>query len=151
MEKPTSLSLLFKTRDYRRSDYQAVRRLWKETGLAYPVRGDNVRTIQDTLSTGGKLLLLEESNTGIVCGTSWMTCDGRRIHLHHFGILPGFQGKGLSKLLLEASLKFVKKKNLQVKIEVHQDNFKAISLYSRYGFKKLGDYDVYIIRNINEI
>ncbi len=151
MKKVASLSGHFKTRDYRKSDYQAVSRLWEETELTHPVRGDSEKTIQDTLSTGGKLIILEEAETGAVCGTSWMTCDGRRIHLHHFGILPDYQGKGLSKLLLEASLNYIKGKNLQVKIEVHRNNFKAISLYNKYGFKKLGDYDIYIIRNINEI
>lgn len=151
MKKDISASGPFKTRDYREADYQAVRRLWEETGLSHPVRGDDEKTILETLSTGGKLILLEEEKTGMICGTSWMTCDGRRIHLHHFGILPGFQGKGLSKSLLEASLEYVKEKNLQVKIEVHRDNFKAINLYNKYGFQKLGEYDVYIIRNINEI
>jgi ribosomal protein S18 acetylase RimI-like enzyme len=80
-----------------------------------------------------------------------MTFDGRRIHLHHFGILPRYQGKGLSKILLEASLKHVKEQGYQVKLEVHKTNEKAAGLYEQYGFRRLGDYDVYIIRDLNEI
>jgi len=83
-----------------------------------------------------------------VIGSSWMTFDGRRIHLHHFGILPSYQGRGLSKPLLERSLDFVKSKGYQVKLEVHKSNKKAIELYKKYGFKYLGDYDVYIIRDL---
>ena len=141
----------FNIRDYRQDDYQDVSKLWEITGLGYTIRGDNENIILNTIKAGGKLLILEDTSTGAVCGTSWMTCDGRRIHLHHFGIHPDYQGKGLSKMLLADSLAFVKDKKLQVKIEVHQENLKAIKLYTKYGFKRLGDYDIYIIRDLNEI
>jgi N6-L-threonylcarbamoyladenine synthase len=71
--------------------------------------------------------------------------------MHHFGILPDFQGLGLSGLLMEASLKFVKRKGCQVKLEVHSSNVKAIHLYKKAGFTPLGDYDVYIIRDISKL
>jgi len=80
-----------------------------------------------------------------------MTFDGRRIHLHHFGILPEYQGKGLANILMRASLKFVKSKGYQVKLEVHQSNSKAINLYKNSGFEYLGDYDIYIIRDISKV
>lgn len=114
-------------------------------------RGDNKQTIEDSIQIGGTLLILEEKSSGKVCGTSWMTFDGRRIFLHHFGILPEYQGKGLSNILMKASLKFVKTKGYQVKLEVHKSNFKAISLYKKSGFEYLGDYDIYIIRDISKI
>ncbi len=57
----------------------------------------------------------------------------------------------MSKPLLRASLKIVKELGLQVKLEVHVDNAKAIHFYEKAGFKRLGDYDVYIIRDLNEI
>jgi ribosomal protein S18 acetylase RimI-like enzyme len=80
-----------------------------------------------------------------------MTYDGRRIHLHHFGILPEFQGQGLSKLLMDESLGFIRKKGTQVKLEVHRSNVKAINLYKKTGFTSLGDYDVYIIRDVQDL
>ncbi len=61
---------------------------------------------------------LRSKDKGNICGTSWMTNDGRRILLHHFGILPEYQGKGYSKILLKESLRYVKKTGLQVKLEV---------------------------------
>lgn len=66
--------------------------------------------------------------------------------MHHFGISPDFQGKGLAGRLLNESLEFVRKKGCQVKIEVHRNNHRAVSLYKKAGFEYLGDYDVYIIR-----
>ena len=141
----------FLIRDYRLSDYLEVNRIWELTGLGYSGRGDDDKTIADTINAGGRLLVLEDTSAGLICGTSWMTCDGRRIHLHHFAIKPDYQGKGLSKILLADSLRFVKEKKLQVKIEVHSENTKALNLYRKFGFKHLGDYDIYIIRDLNDI
>jgi ribosomal protein S18 acetylase RimI-like enzyme len=138
----------FIIREYRKGDFNAISHLWTQTGMGNPKRGDNAKIIEDSIRIGGKLLLLEEKSSAKICGTSWMTFDGRRIHLHHFGILPEFQGKGLSKMLLDESLKFVKKKGFQVKLEVQKTNTKAINLYKKAGFEYLGDYDVYIIRNL---
>ena len=119
--------------------------------MGNPARGDSSDTIKRTLQMGGKLLVMKSKSTGKICGTSWMTYDGRRILLHHFGILPEFQGKGLSKILLGESLKFVKSKDTQVKLEVHSDNSKAIELYRKFGFKLLGDFNVYIIRDVSNL
>lgn len=88
---------------------------------------------------------------GKICGTCWMTCDGRRIHLHHFGIHPDYQGRKLSWLLLKESFRFIKQKGYQVKLEVNRNNIKAINLYKKAGFNYLGDYDVYIIRDLSVI
>ena len=57
----------------------------------------------------------------------------------------------MSKPLLRESLKIAKEIGLQVKLEVHQHNGRAISLYKNAGFQRLGDYDVYIIRDLSEI
>jgi ribosomal protein S18 acetylase RimI-like enzyme len=53
--------------------------------------------------------------------------------------------------LLDASLKLAKSFGMQIKLEVHKENSKAIGLYTKAGFTYLGDYDVYIIRNISSI
>lgn len=138
----------YRVRDYTSDDYPDVMRIWEVTSLGSPERGDNKEIIEQSLDMGGRLLLLVNDDQGAVIGTSWMTFDGRRIHMHHFGIDPLFQGQGLSKILLEESLKHVREKGYQVKIEVHKSNTRAIKLYLGMGFKHLGDYDVYIIRDI---
>lgn len=143
-------SLNIVIRDYRASDYPALCDLWVATDVGRPDRGDDNETILRSVALGGKMLIMEDEQ-GFLIGSSWMTFDGRRIHLHHFAILPSHQGRGLSKPLLRESLSFVKEKGYQVKLEVHQSNHKAINLYKKAGFKYLGDYDVYIIRDINSI
>jgi ribosomal protein S18 acetylase RimI-like enzyme len=140
----------YTVRDYKSDDFPDVVRIWEATSMGSPERGDNQDIIEQSIRIGGRLLLLIEDATGKVTGTSWMTFDGRRIHLHHFGIDPPYQGRGLSKILLGESLRHVRKKGYQVKIEVHRSNIKAINLYLGMGFKQLGDYDVYIIRDVRE-
>jgi ribosomal protein S18 acetylase RimI-like enzyme len=139
-----------RVRDYHYEDYPSVIRIWEETGMGGPERGDNDETIGRSISIGGRLLILENSEGNIV-GTSWMTFDGRRIHLHHFGILKKYQGLGLSKLLLDKTLEHVKDTGYQVKLEVHKTNEIAISLYKKAGFSYLGDYLVFIIRDTDSI
>ncbi|TAL62291.1 MAG: GNAT family N-acetyltransferase [Bacteroidetes bacterium] len=141
----------FLIRHYSEEDYDEIVRLWELTDLGNPERDDSRNTIKRTIEMGGCLLVMETKSNGQICGTSWMTTDGRRIMLHHFGILPEYQGNGLSKILLKKSLQFVKEKGHQVKLEVHSTNLKAINLYKKSGFVHLGEYNVYIIRDISKI
>jgi ribosomal protein S18 acetylase RimI-like enzyme len=138
-------------RDYQEEDYNEIVKFWILTDMGNPERGDTRETIKRTLDLGGKLLVMEAKSTRQICGTSWMTYDGRRIVLHHFGILPECQGKGLSKILLKDSLQFVKHIGTQVKLEVHSTNLKAINLYKKFGFVHLGEYKVYIIRDVSNL
>jgi ribosomal protein S18 acetylase RimI-like enzyme len=141
-------------RDYMESDYYDVARLWLLTDLGNPVRGDTNEVIKRTIQLGGKFLVLEsesEDQIKTIVGTLWMTNDGRRILLHHFGILPEFQGKGYSELLLKEALRYVKKSGLQVKLEVHSSNIRAINLYNKFGFKHLMGYEIYLIRDLSKL
>lgn len=141
-----SLKNNYHIRDYRIEDYFKIIPLWESLDLERPERGDNQEIIENTIKGGGKLIILEDIKTGEIIGTSWITNDQRRLYLHHFGIKTALQGKGLSKPLLEESLKFAKACGLQIKIEVHKTNTVALELYKKYSFKYLGDYEVYIIR-----
>jgi len=136
-------------RDYHDEDFPAVEEIWRVTGMGSAQRGDGPGVISRTLACGGKLLVMEEKSTNKVIGTSWLTNDGRRIYLHHFGIHPDFQGKGLGHLLADASIQYAKSCGLQIKLEVHKDNSKAVDLYKKHGFAYLGDYHVYIIRSFS--
>lgn len=137
----------FVIRDFEAADFEKVAALWEATGLGGAVRGDDASVVLRTLAHGAVFLVLESTSTKAIGGTSWMTQDARRIYLHHFGIAPGFQGRGLGKALLAASLERVRGTALQIKLEVHRGNEAAIALYRRFGFTPLGDYDSYIVRD----
>lgn len=89
-----------------------------------------------------------EGRPGLIIGSSWLTGDGRRTYLHHFAIHPDYQGRGLSKSLMDSSMAYCREAGLQVKLEVHADNFKAMGLYKSYGFGVLENYRVLINRDI---
>jgi ribosomal-protein-alanine N-acetyltransferase len=138
----------FEIRDYKDEDYKDLIHLWELTDLGSPARGDDNTVIHRTIQLGGKLLVMIQLSTLKLIGCSWMSSDGRRVYIHHFGIHPDFQGQGLSKPLMNASMDFINELGQQVKLEVHKGNVKAINLYKKFGFKYLGDYLVYIIRDI---
>jgi len=141
-----------KVRPYRSGDFPGIMELWTVTGLSRPERGDDEATVERSIAMGGEMFVMtDEDDGGKITGTAWLTFDGRRIHMHHFGIIPEHQGKGLSAYLLRESLRFVREKGFQVKLEVHRTNEAAVRLYKKAGFEYLGDYDVYIIRDIQSI
>lgn len=136
----------YRIRDFCERDFSMVESLWDETGMGGKMRGDDLNIILDTIMLGGRLIVLENIGSKEIIGTSWLTIDGRRMYMHHFGIKPLYQKQGLAKLLLEESLRIARETGLQIKIEVHKENQAAIGLYKKYGFKYLGDYIVMIIR-----
>ncbi|HOW51375.1 MAG TPA: N-acetyltransferase [bacterium] len=135
-------------RDYRPADWTAVEALWVATGMGGSYRGDTPEVVQRTIAGGGRLLVMERRDTGAVVGTAWLTHDYRRSYLHHFGILPAYQGKKLANDLMAATLAAAKEMGYQCKLEVHRQNTPAVTLYRKNGFQYLGDYDVYIIRDL---
>lgn len=116
--------------------------------MVMPGRGDSAGVIERTLRQEfARLILLEEGAGSRIVGTSWITCDGRRLLLHHFAVELSLQGRGLSKILLQATLEHVRAAGLPMKLEVARTNTRAVDLYKRAGFESLGDYEVYILRD----
>lgn len=138
-------------RDYIQEDFPKLFNLWMELDMSSKERGDSNQIILQTIAHGGRLIILEEPETGIIAGSSWMTFDGRRIFLHHFGIAKSFQRKGWGMKLAIESLKFAKLKGYQVKLEVHKNNLPAITLYEKLGFIAFTDYNIYMIREPDKI
>jgi ribosomal protein S18 acetylase RimI-like enzyme len=135
-------------RDYTGSDYPGLIKLWKETGIGSPERGDNEKVIRNCLKIGGKLFIMEDTKTGIIIGSAWITFDGRRMMMHHFAIKPDYQGKKLGNWLGDECMEYLKKAGYQVKLEVHKENMVARKLYKKLGFFAYTSYDIFRIRDI---
>jgi ribosomal protein S18 acetylase RimI-like enzyme len=138
-------------RDYHPNDYKQLLHLWDELDMSPRERGDTPEVIERTIGMGGKLIVMEEPGTGAIAGSSWMTFDGRRFFLHHFGIQKIHQRKGWGMKLAVESLKFIKEKGCQVKLEVHRENIAAVKLYKKCGFTPFPDYELYMLRKPGEI
>ncbi len=137
-------------REFAPDDFPAVEAFWNENGLGGSHRGDTPEVICNTIKSGAHLLLMID-DCNILVGTSWLTNDRRRTYLHHFGIAGSHRGRGLAKLLLEKSIEIARADGYQIKIEVHRDNLPALKLYADAGFCPLGDYDVFIIRDLSAL
>ena len=60
--------------------------------------------------------------------------------LYEIAVKKDFQGKGLSKNLMEFFLEYLKQRNVRtVFLELNKINSKAISLYQKYGFETYGN------------
>lgn len=138
-------------RDYCREDYPQIIELWAETCLLKPERNDTQQNLEDCLTIGGKFLVMFDSVANILVGSSWMTFDGRRIFMHHFGIKPVYQQKGLGTKLAKASLSYIYSCGYQVKLEVHKENHIAKHLYEKLGFFAYTNYDIYMVRDVQHI
>lgn len=137
-------------REFCDNDYEGLMQVWEATGIGSKARGDDLSVIKQTLKPGGKLWIAEHAPTGNIVGTSWLTNDGRRLHLHHIGVLREFRNQGLGTALTQEAINYAKDQHMQIKLEVHETNRNAITIYERLGFKRLGDYDIYIIRSFDK-
>lgn len=78
------------------------------------------------------------SCNGEPCGYGQLVSNRSTTYLVNFGITPDFQGRGLAHRLLDELLILAKEKGIsQIMLEVYEDNFKAIGLYEKHGFKTL--------------
>ncbi|KAH3745737.1 GNAT family N-acetyltransferase [Pelomyxa schiedti] len=145
------------------ADFSSVSALWMLCDLGNPTRGDNKSVVDRCVSMGGGLFIVEEeprqvgdpacvSSSASECiATAWVSSDGRRLFLHHFGVTPGRQRQGIGRALLKTVLDCVKRVGMQVRLEVARTNTAALALYTSAGFAYLGDYLQYIIRDISKI
>ncbi len=150
MKERSKISHEISFRAFHEEDFPEIKSLWDICDMGGKERGDSVKTISDCNKQGGSFIVVELAQTKQIIGTSWMTWDGRRIFLHHFCIHPDYRGRGFGELLGRESLKFIKKKDAQVKLEVHKKNIAAKKLYDKLGFFAFEDYDIYMIRDLKK-
>lgn len=132
-------------RDFEDGDYEGLAALWSASGVGNPARGDGIESIHRSLESRARLLVLAEGE--LIIGSVWLTDDGRRLYVHHMALLPDEQGKGQGGLLMKAAVEIARERGLQMKLEVHRDNARAIALYRKFGFDFIGAYELMINRS----
>ena len=131
--------------DFDAATFKEVERIWAQTCVANPLRGDSLESVERTLRHGGRFLTVRVDD-GAIVGACWITNDGRRLYLHHMAVDTRHQGKGHSRLLMDAALAYARECRLQMKLEVHKDNERARRLYLACGFVPLTGYEPFIRR-----
>lgn len=124
--------------------FEAVTRIWAETGITNPARADDLASVQYNLAHGG-LMLLAYLNVELA-GTAWLSHDFRRLYIHHMAVAPQWQNRGIGRRLMEEALRFAAEHGWQAKLEVHRDNATARHLYASCGFTDLEGYVTMIRR-----
>ncbi|MCK5759676.1 MAG: GNAT family N-acetyltransferase [Candidatus Delongbacteria bacterium] len=136
--------------DFTKSDLEELMTFWEDTGVGGKHRGDNSDIISASVNNGGRLILMKLERTSEIIGSAWVTTDKRRTYLHYFAISKEFRGIGLANILMDQVMEHAKYLGLQFRLEVHEDNIPAFELYKKYGFEYLGDYNIYINRNLQK-
>ena len=93
-------------------------------------------SFQDCLKGRQKCWLAFHQNQ--LVGYVVVTHGGGDAELLNLVVAPGFQRKGIGRLLLNHALELVKDKADMLFLEVRVSNHKAIELYSREGFFEVG-------------
>ncbi|MED3562042.1 GNAT family N-acetyltransferase [Bacillus xiapuensis] len=124
-------------------------------GNETPIRPEDVWEMVSSgnfLEGGMKILFHKEKPVGVVRGTIEEHNDEPIMNIGPLAILPEYQGKGLGRLILRASLHFAKENFYKkVILSVNGENEGAKSLYTKEGFKEVEAYACcqYEIRKVN--
>ena len=124
--------------DFSPEMFREVEKLWSETGVGRPERGDDYAQVERTLAAGGRLITQWEGER--LLGAAWVTHDARRAYVHHMAVRPDRQNRGIGRRLLAAAVEAARELGLQAKLEVHADNAGARKIYEEAGFRPLEGY-----------
>ncbi|MBI0580845.1 GNAT family N-acetyltransferase [Neobacillus cucumis] len=116
-------------------------------GSEAPITPDNVKKMVssgDYLEGGMKILFHKEKPVGVVRGAADQHDDEPIMNIGPLAILPEYQGKGLGRILLRASLQFARD-NLYKRtiLSVNGENEWAKELYHKEGFKEVDTFACY--------
>lgn len=116
------------------TDRDAVIAIWEICGLTRPWN-DPVADFQRALDHGASTVLLAEQDARIV-GTAMTGFDGHRGWIYYLGVVPGQQGLGIARLLLDAACGWLRHRGCP-KVELMiRDGNPAAGLYAHLGWER---------------
>ena len=77
----------------------------------------------------------------------WKSYDNQINSVHWLKIVPQYENKGIGRALLTILFKDVVKKDMPIYLHTQVGSFRAIKLYSDFGFKILSDKKIWKINN----
>ena len=125
------------TREFRITDYDDALQLWHRVEGLEIAEGDDREGIAQFLARNSGLSRVAVDRSAIV-GVALCGHDGRRGHIYHLAIDPGYQGCGLGKRLLDECLDGLRRAGIKrVIIMVADDNERGTKFWERVGWKKI--------------
>jgi ribosomal protein S18 acetylase RimI-like enzyme len=122
-------------REFAISDYDAALDLWKRVEGIEIAEGDSKAEVAQFLShnTGLSRVALEGSS---IVGVALCGHDGRRGHIYHLAVEPGYRGCGLGKRLVHECLQALRGVGLRrAIILVANDNPRGREFWRRCGWE----------------
>ena len=78
----------------------------------------------------------------IACDSNW---DEEFGAIHEIAVKREYQGKGIGKRLLKTGIEYLKGKGFKyIELYVGEKNYRAISFYEKFGFKKDGLFGIWL-------
>ena len=124
-------------RKFRLSDYDAVLKLWDETGLHYRPKGrDSRERIEKEIKKKNAIFLIAEVDSKIV-GTVLGTHDGRKGWLNRVAVVKKFRRQGIArKLVTEAERRLDKLGFEVIACLIEGDNTTSMKFFKQLGYEK---------------
>ena len=131
------MSETISTRAFSIDDYDAAVELWQRVEGLEIAEGDDRESIAQFLARNPGLSRVVTDGSATV-GVALCGHDGRRGHIYHLAVDPGYQGRGLGKRLLDECLEGLRPAGVKrVIIMVADDNPRARKFWKRCGYEEI--------------
>lgn len=104
---------------------------------------DEAKYIESFCGSHDKIMLSAKDGDRIVSIASLERFSNRMSHRAELGIsvLRDYWGQGIATALISRLIAFAKENSIEIiELDVRSDNTRAIRLYERFGFRKIGTY-----------
>jgi ribosomal protein S18 acetylase RimI-like enzyme len=131
------MSAVVETREFGIGDYEAAMELWKRVEGLDIAEGDDRESLVLFLQRNPGLSRVALDGSTII-GVAMCGHDGRRGHIYHLAVAPGYQGKGVGKRLVDECLEGLGKAGVQrAIIMVADDNPRGREFWKRSGWEEI--------------
>jgi len=121
-------------RDYRPSDGDALRDLWKASGLS--AAGDDARSLAAFAERNPGLLMVATADDRVV-GSALGGWDGRRGWLYHVAVAEPFRRKGIATRLVRRVEQRLRAAGAAgVRVNVSEENRTAMDFWAALGYER---------------
>lgn len=116
-------------------DVEDTLEMWRVTGIPWKPEGrDAAQELRRQLKTNGVMLLLAEED-GKVVGNILGSHDERKGWVNHLAVLPEYEGKGVSAMLLEHLEKWFCEQSVEIFAAlIDHDKRRSQSFFAKHGY-----------------
>ncbi len=137
--------MLMIIREMKVEDWQEMMNLWQTTEGIGLGRSDTIEGLEKFLNRNKGMSFVCEIDSKIVA-TIMCGHDGRRGFIYHLAVAKDFRSQGIGRQLVEKALQELKKQGIhKCHIFVMKDNEKGKNFWSKMGFQKRNDIEVFSI------